>query len=269
MDLHHYTNGIDNGTLRIYEGEGTGGALLHQQSISGTTTWSSYPLTTGVPLTAGTQYSIWVTSTDGFSILFTGSNLYAGGRMQNSVNYDARFRTYVIPVTEVFTVDPASGAVSLANGSMVADESGNVTFSGQVSMQHNLAWGETTADQYKQDETVGAQYQNVTTTSSLDVQFGDILKIEGSASMKMNEGNGVDPFNIRVQASGCASFTTNTVDNLGPPRDSGDRQDFRRYEYKDVHTVNCTGTLTFTLQINNTGDDDWIARDGLLIVTKY
>jgi hypothetical protein len=269
VDLNHYTNGLDNGTLRIYEGEGTQGALLHEQSISGTTDWSSYPLTTGVPITTGAQYSIWVTATDNFIVLFNGYNPYSGGRMQDGVNYDARFRTYVIPPTEVFALDPTTGSISFGNGSMVVEANGDVTFNGQVSMQHNIAWGETTATQYKQDETVGATYQNITTTSSLDVRTGDILKIEGWVSMKMNEGSGTDLFNIRVSASGCSNFTTNLLDNIGPPRDSGDRQDYRQYSYGDVHVATCDGSYTFTLQINNTGDDDWTVKDALLIVTKY
>ncbi|MCB0522843.1 MAG: hypothetical protein KDD27_28120, partial [Saprospiraceae bacterium] len=140
---------------------------------------------------------------------------------------------------------------------------------GQLSMQHNIAWGETTGTQYKQDEVVGATYQDITTTSSLDVRTGDIIKFEGWASMKMDEGSGVDLFNIRVQATGCSNFTTNNLDNIGPPRDSGDRQDYRQYSYGDVHVVPCDGTYTFTLQINNTGDDDWIVKDALLVVTKY
>ena len=301
VDFNHLNNGIDNGTLVIYKGQGTSGPILHEQQISGTTDWSSYPLTAEVEVTAGTQYTAELIGVDNFTTAIKSGNPYAGGRHISLSSVDALFRTFVKPATVVYAVD-TTGSVSLANGSLSLDEngdasfsgdvtvdglvsigngnatidengnayfSGDVTINGQLSMKHNIAWGETTATQYKQDETVGATYQNITTTSSLDVKTGDILKIEGWVSMKMNEGSGTDLFNIRVSASGCSNFTTNLLDNIGPPRDSGDRQDYRQYSYGDVHVAPCDGTYTFTLQINNTGDDDWIVKDALLIVTKY
>ena len=164
----------------------------------------------------------------------------------------------------------------LSGGNIVADSNvvvaEDVIVSGQVSMNNNIAWGENTSVQSYQDETVGANYQNIATSTSLTVKSGDILKIEAWATMRMTEGSGSDDFAMRVFGSasgGCSNFTSNVVDGLRPSEDGNDHDNFRRYAYADVHPVSCDGSFTFTLNINNNGADDWEVKDALIIVTKY
>ncbi|MBN1227997.1 MAG: hypothetical protein JXA79_13460 [Deltaproteobacteria bacterium] len=57
IDIKHINNPIDNGILRIYSGEGTGGNLLLDQNIVGTTDWSSYALDSPIAVTAGHKYT--------------------------------------------------------------------------------------------------------------------------------------------------------------------------------------------------------------------
>ncbi len=129
VDVNHNGDPIGSGTLKIYEGEGVSGPLLHEQPVSGTASlWASYQLTTGVAVTAGNQYTASFSSGDSYQLQLSGANPYPGGRMGGngiSSAWDARFKTFVIPKTQVFGVDPVSGSVSLADGRIFIDENGD------------------------------------------------------------------------------------------------------------------------------------------------
>jgi hypothetical protein len=85
------------GTLRIYQGEGTGGQLLGTQSIPPTPlslVSREYDLISDIQVTSGSTYTFRLTSAANVFWDIASNNPYAGGRMDNPA-FDCSFKTYV------------------------------------------------------------------------------------------------------------------------------------------------------------------------------
>jgi len=108
----------------IYAGEGTGGTLLHTDSIYLGSGWSSDVLSTPVKVTAGIQYTLLVNSVPGWK--YNGRDPYDGGRASTNPGDDLCFRTYVstggraLAATaggDVFLADNVTGRVGIGTTS--------------------------------------------------------------------------------------------------------------------------------------------------------
>jgi hypothetical protein len=84
-------------TLSIHQGEGTGGALLARQTVTGdgTVKIREFPLLTPVAVTNGTQYTIVMDSDVSCRWALGYGDYYAGGRCHYSASYDFWFRTFL------------------------------------------------------------------------------------------------------------------------------------------------------------------------------
>ena len=113
-------------------------------------------------------------------------------------------------------------------------------------------------------------WRNILSAFSLSVNSGDLLVFNGLAAAKLDEGSSTDNFSYRVSISGCASTTTNVM-VLEPDGESGNlnHTKFKPTPYLDYWTASCNGTVNFTFQMNNDGDDAWTVKDRVLVVTKY
>ncbi|MFC1782033.1 hypothetical protein ACFL02_00430 [Planctomycetota bacterium] len=93
IDIYSAGNDGQNCTYNIYEGEGTGGILLHTDSIALDPGWCSDSLSTPIIVTEGVQYTL------AFSLIleleYNSRDPYPGGRAGIDPGYDLCFRTYV------------------------------------------------------------------------------------------------------------------------------------------------------------------------------
>lgn len=100
VDLILYSTGGGDwtATLSIYEGQGSGGAKLSSQTISGTgaVQWNTYRMEAPVRQTQGSQYTIHFANVSTPLSVRVGADSYAGGRCSQSSGYDYRFQTHVI-----------------------------------------------------------------------------------------------------------------------------------------------------------------------------
>ncbi|MDZ4288032.1 MAG: tail fiber domain-containing protein [Prosthecobacter sp.] len=122
-------NFIEDGLLRIYAGEGTSGALLHEQQIDDGNTngyFATYTLSPPVSVVAGTQYTFWLVNNSGsHDLQYSSSNPYAGGIYNGDPTRDLKFNTYVIPRTLLIGMDD-TGSISISNGNVFIDADGNM-----------------------------------------------------------------------------------------------------------------------------------------------
>lgn len=122
-----------SGTLAIFAGEGTDGALLSTTPFTTTldTYWTKFVLGTPVPVTAGTPYTLRLQS-DGELIVYAVSSIgaYAGGRSEPFADCSVNFKTYVTsgsaPALRVLSGGQTQllgdvTAKTLASGSLIAD----------------------------------------------------------------------------------------------------------------------------------------------------
>ncbi len=119
--------GTSPGTIRIYAGEGTNGALLATQPVTWQDTHSTFQFnafTTPPLLQAGSQYTISYIAPQVFWywVYVDNGNHYAGGRCDLSATWDYAFRTYVTPAVggqTILMANPigASGYVGIGTNS--------------------------------------------------------------------------------------------------------------------------------------------------------
>lgn len=109
IDMGFFLECNGDGTLRVYSGEGTAGALLQSVAVpvighNQVLTWNAWGVS--VPITAGSEYTFELTpdaSTlpDPYGVCTGANNPYAGGIMGlnpggiANTPYDMTFRTYV------------------------------------------------------------------------------------------------------------------------------------------------------------------------------
>ncbi|WP_201981567.1 tail fiber domain-containing protein [Hymenobacter rubidus] len=94
------------GTLSVYAGEGTGGALLTTQAITFNNVYGVFQpfvLTTPVAVVAGQQYTYRLQTSAAVThlfVAFASNDPYAGGRNNVAATWDLAFKTYVAtPIT--------------------------------------------------------------------------------------------------------------------------------------------------------------------------
>jgi hypothetical protein len=94
-------------SLRIYDGEGTVGTILSDQTIGGAgdVEWRYYPLATLVPMAAGHVYTISVNPDISGRWRANVTSTYPGGRSSNNAGWDCWFRTY--QTTSTTASDPS------------------------------------------------------------------------------------------------------------------------------------------------------------------
>ncbi|MCG3125346.1 MAG: hypothetical protein CHACPFDD_00164 [Phycisphaerae bacterium] len=114
-------DGSSTVTLRIYAGEGTGGTLLHTQSVvlPATGSWNNIPLSTPVQVSAGSKYT-WRLHLGGSFFMQGSANAYAGGRSESGTSFDWAFQTYVSSGTSEALSIASSGNVGIGTSSPAA-----------------------------------------------------------------------------------------------------------------------------------------------------
>ncbi len=112
-------------------------------------------------------------------------------------------------------------------------------------------------------------YNNIAglTSTTLNVQSGDIITLRAEAIVNFTSGSGSDDFYMRVTYGNCA--TGNSEEKIIRFDEDGGHDNPTTLSYLDVITAPCTGTLWFRFQIKHSGDDPWEAVDGIIVATKY
>jgi hypothetical protein len=211
------------GTLSIYAGEGTGGALLSSQAITynvvANAAYQSYALATPVAVVANRQYTYrFEAPSYGASgpgtpfISLSSSNPYAGGRSNVSASWDDCFKTYVAAsnTTAVLTA-LASGNVGIGTTapSQKLDVTGNTNVTGSSYVGGSLGVGTTAPATALDVRTADASAAiTVGSTGNTDgaVYFGN-----PSHGVKRNYSNGNDvglyttAANLYLSASGTST----------------------------------------------------------------
>ena len=143
------------GTLSVYAGQGTGGALLTTQAIvynDVLNTYQPYVLTAPVAVTAGQQYTYrFQTPTNSVDFVdLSTANPYAGGRCIYSTAWDFCFKTYVAPtvITNVLTALAAGNVgIGTATPGQKLDVTGNTNVTGNSYVSGNVGVGTPTPTQ--------------------------------------------------------------------------------------------------------------------------
>ena len=96
-------------------------------------------------------------------------------------------------------------------------------------------------------------------------------KLEANITLRLTEGGQLDPFSIRVKITDCNGTVYSNIISYDPDEGSGDHNNWQIVSYLGLfdNDVCTSGNITFTLQVKNTGDDGWEARDRTLLVTRY
>jgi hypothetical protein len=111
------------GTLRIYEGEGTGGALLATESITLTSgaAWKTYTFSSPALLESAVRYTLRITvpQVNISFIRFAGGDPYPGGRYSMGPEYDLVFKTHMMttPLYESTLIVDNLGRVGIGTNS--------------------------------------------------------------------------------------------------------------------------------------------------------
>lgn len=129
---------ISGPTIRIYEGEGTNGPLLAEETFAGSpagTTWQTYTFSSPPDVVEGGKYSIYVHDVIG-SWRFHPGNPYPGGIASVDPTNDFAFRTHVVGDRfDLLTYDPVTGTTNLANANLILTAAGKIGI-GQVPVNH-------------------------------------------------------------------------------------------------------------------------------------
>lgn len=138
-----------------------------------------------------------------------------------------------------------------------------------IKMPNNIRWIENTGDaSFGNDDN----WKSGTYTATMNVESGNVIKLDANALLRLTGGSGNDDFYIRINidgASGCADLNTEELGWIRASEDGSDHDNFRTYSYMDVINVTCNGTMRFRLQVKNAGDDSWQRRDAILTATKF
>jgi hypothetical protein len=124
IDLY-FSRACSSETLYIYEGEGTGGVLLHSQGISAPyMAWGTYDLSMPVDVIGGNKYTIRLVSlcsgiTNGTKWGWQDGNPYAGGISDYGASEDYCFKTYVSALVPEGLIVTSNGSVGIGTTSPV------------------------------------------------------------------------------------------------------------------------------------------------------
>jgi hypothetical protein len=108
-------------------------------------------------------------------------------------------------------------------------------------------------------------------TTDINVEPGNIIKMEANFLTRLTGGSGNDDYEYKVYSTGtCGAGDHNVIDGYRPDESGGNHDNFKPAAYLDYYVVpNCTGTMSFRLEIRNLGDDNYEVRDAVLFITKY
>lgn len=140
----------------------------------------------------------------------------------------------------------------------------------------NARWGfHTTGRQTSGTSTYNSSdaWRNiVSTVTAPDEAIGQKVKLEAIATLRLTGGDGTDDFEIRTEVSysycGSSSSIYSKTMTYRPAERSEEHDNWVIVMYKDIYTASaCSqGTVGFTLQIRNIGDDEWQVADVCFLV---
>ena len=190
-------------TIRVYEGEGTGGNLLIEEVFSPKPAgWNKFSFLNPLMLEEGEQFTLYIEDQNG-SWVAGHFNPYAGGISSVNVEYDFTFKTYMaIKRFDLLRYDSTNGVVNLANDLLT------LTFDGKVGIA-------TTTPQNRLDVegglAIGADYAG----SQIAPTNGAI--IQGDVEIGSNVGIGItNPFNKLDVNGGLAIGTGYAGSQMAP-----------------------------------------------------
>lgn len=184
IEIDHDGVFIDNGSLKIYAGEGTNGTLLHEQTIDDSNNdgrVAAYNLNSPLPVQSGSQYTFqFVDLENPYKIVYNPTNPYPGGIYFGNSARDLNFWTYVAPEATfvgVNTDTPSSRLhvkddfYSYSRFVMTVENSGNASGSGGLLVQagQNSATGNTRFIQFNRPD--GTQIGNIRQDTSSSVFY--------------------------------------------------------------------------------------------------
>ena len=243
----------NSGDLNLYQGTGSGfkGSLLLGKN-SDVTLYS-----TGGWLRLGT---------DGSSIAF-----FVDGNILN--NNDPQMYLESSGELGIGTTSPSAeldvnGDVRIRGGSpadgyilTAIDANGNADWEAPPDVGYTQTTGTTTYNN-------ADNFREVTGTVSVVVETGDLVKIEGQVVARLVSGSNDDAWGLKaVRTGSCGSSDENLIEFIPSEDNDDDHSNFRPYSYLDYYVATCSGTVSFSLYLRNTGDDAWQVQDRTLIVT--
>ena len=110
---------------------------------------------------------------------------------------------------------------------------------------------------------------DVVTTPPLSVETGDVIVIHGLASGRLVGGGNEDPFNVKIHiVVGCGPDVYTDTRTYTPPADPTSHLYPIAMPVIATHTATCSGTLTFSYRVNNSGNDAYEIQDATIIAIK-
>jgi len=124
--VYLYYGGGGRLTIRVYEGEGTGGALLAERTVTpgNFTGWHEVAIG-GVNLTAGQRYTVFVDPI-GLAVTADDNNPYPNGRSSVSADTDLLLRTYMALPVESLVVRQGAVGIGTTSPSERLHVNGNI-----------------------------------------------------------------------------------------------------------------------------------------------
>lgn len=108
------------------------------------------------------------------------------------------------------------------------------------------------------------------TTNSIAVESGDIVAISLTVKFRWTGGSGGDHPFFGIQVNGCASPRLQDTTKHGTA-DDVPRGEWQTVAYQYIYTATCSGSVSFTMSIDNNTDADDISEtiDEVIIATRY
>jgi hypothetical protein len=219
-------------TLKIWDGEGSGGTALSTQTIrgDGNVTARVFPLATPVAVVAGQKYTVGF-STAGISVQWQARNadVYPGGRCGYNAGYDYWFRTYLAALSSrpALVVQPATLNVGMGTAAPAA----KLHVDGSSILTGDMGIG--------------------TTTPGFPLSFANVLgdKISLWGQSGAHYGFGIQSSLLQIYS---ASSGTNIAFGYGESAAFTETARIRGNGYMGIGVA--SGSITHRLQLPNTAD---------------